>query len=331
MSRTQLVDSFGREIVNLRISVTDRCNLRCSYCIPTEDVEWLPRAEILTFEEIERFVRVVAPLGIRKLRLTGGEPLLRKGLPELVGRLVAVPGIEDVGMTTNAVGLSRLAEPLWEAGLRRLNVSLDTLDRELYRKMTRRDALDAVLEGLEAAARVGFAPIKINAVIERDKNLGEVVPLARMAREHGFVLRFIEFMPIGMGDVWSDDRVVSNAEILENLRTVGPLEPVGEPDGTGPAQRWRFADGEGEIGLIGSVTEPFCDHCNRIRITAEGKLRTCLFSIVEHDARSLLRGDGTDEEIANLVKAAVEKKEPGHKIGQADFVKPIRTMSSIGG
>jgi cyclic pyranopterin phosphate synthase len=326
-----LKDSFGREIVNLRISVTDRCNLRCSYCIPEEKVEWLPREGILSFEEIERFVRVVAPMGIRKLRLTGGEPLLRKDLPVLVERLVAVPGIADVGMTTNAVGLARLAGPLWRAGLRRLNVSLDTVDRELYRTMTRRDALAPTLEGLSAAAATGFRPIKINAVIERDKNLGEVLPLARLAREHGFVLRFIEYMPIGMGDAWQRQRVVPNAEILEVLRSIGPLEPVGEPDGTGPAQRWRWTDGGGEIGLIGSVTEPFCDHCNRIRITADGKLRTCLFSVKEHDVRGLLRGGADDAAIAELVRAAVAKKEPGHRIGQADFVKPIRTMSSIGG
>jgi cyclic pyranopterin phosphate synthase len=325
-----LVDSFGRGIVNLRISVTDRCNLRCFYCIPHEEVEWLPRAEILSFEEIERFVRVVAPLGIRKLRLTGGEPLLRKDLPKLVAKLVAVPGITDVGMTTNGVGLVRLAKPLRDAGLRRVNVSLDTLDRELYRELTRRDALDAVLEGIAAAADAGFAPIKVNAVIERDRNLSEVVPLARMAREKRLVLRFIEYMPIGMGDGWKMDKVVSNAEILTLLREIAPLEPVGV-DGTGPATRWRFTDGLGEIGLIGSVTAPFCDKCNRIRITADGKLRTCLFSVREHDVRSLLRGGAGDEAIAELVVKAVEKKEPGHKIGQKDFVKPIRTMSAIGG
>ena len=326
-----LVDSFGREIINLRISVTDRCNLRCSYCLPEEEIQWLPRAEILTFEEIERFVRVVAQLGIRKLRLTGGEPLLRRDLPELVRRLVAVPGIVDVGLTTNGTALARLAAPLREAGLRRLNVSLDTLDRELFKKMTRRDSLDAVLDGLEAAARAGFTPIKVNAVIQRDMNFGEIMPLAARARVHGFVLRFIEYMPIGAGEDWAASRVVSNSEILEILRQLGPIEPVGAPDGTGPAERWRWVDGKGEIGLIGSVTEPFCDHCNRIRITAEGKLRTCLFSVVEHDVRALLRGGADDAEIADLVVRAVAKKEPGHKIGRPDFVTPIRTMSSIGG
>jgi cyclic pyranopterin phosphate synthase len=331
MKQSLLVDSFGREIVNLRISVTDRCNLRCSYCIPDEDVTWLPRREVLTFEEIERFVRVVVPLGIRKLRVTGGEPLLRKGLPDLVERLCAIPGVDDVGMTTNGIGLATLAEPLWNAGLRRLNVSLDTLDEALFRELTRRDALDAVLAGLERASEVGFAPIKVNAVIQRDRNLSEVVPLARMARERGFVLRFIEYMPIGRGDAWSDGKVVANAEILEMLRSIAPVEPVGEPDGTGPAVRWRFTDGRGEIGLIGSVTEPFCDHCNRIRITADGKLRTCLFSIREHDVRELLRGDASEDDIAALVVAAVAKKEPGHKIGHPDFVRPARTMSSIGG
>ncbi len=326
-----LTDSFGREIVNLRISVTDRCNLRCSYCLPDENIEWLPRKEILTFEEIERLVRAVAPLGIRKLRLTGGEPLLRKGLPDLVATLVAVPGIEDVGMTTNALGLKTLARPLWEAGLRRLNVSLDTIDRELYAKMMRRDALPAVLEGLEAAIEVGFAPIKVNAVVQRDVNLDERRPLARLARDKGLVLRFIEYMPIGRGDDWNDRRVVSNAEVLEALRDIAPLEPVAEPDGIGPAQRWRWTDGAGEIGLIGSVTEPFCDHCNRIRVTAEGKLRTCLFSVREHDVRALLRAGADAEGIAALVTSAVAKKEPGHRIGRDDFEKPDRTMSSIGG
>jgi cyclic pyranopterin phosphate synthase len=318
-----LVDSFGRKIINLRISVTDRCNLRCSYCIPQEDVEWLPRMEVLTFEEITRFVRVVAGLGIRKVRLTGGEPLLRKGLADLVAM---------VGLTTNGIGLTRLARPLREAGLRRLNVSLDTLDRETFHRLTRRDEIEAVLAGLAAAADAGFHPIKINAVVQRGVNDSAILPLAEMARERGFILRFIEYMPIGMGDAWRKDVVVTNAEILEKLRTIAPLEPVGLPDGVaGPAERWRFVDGKGEIGLIGSVTEPFCDKCNRIRITADGKLRTCLFSIVEHDVRALLRGGADDAAIVDLVVRAVAKKEPGHKIGQPDFIKPIRTMSSIGG
>jgi cyclic pyranopterin phosphate synthase len=327
-----LVDSFGRKIINLRISVTDRCNLRCSYCIPQEDVEWLPRAEVLTFEEITRFVRVVAGLGIRKLRITGGEPLLRKGLADLVAMLVDIPGIEDVGMTTNGIGLTRLARPLRNAGLRRLNVSLDTLDRETFHRLTRRDEIEAVLAGLAAAADAGFHPIKINAVVQRGVNDSAILPLAEMARDRGVILRFIEYMPIGMGDAWRKDVVVTNAEILNQLRTIAPLEPVGLPDGVaGPAERWRFVDGKGEIGLIGSVTEPFCDKCNRIRITADGKLRTCLFSIVEHDVRSFLRGGADYAAIAGLVVRAVAKKEPGHKIGQPDFIKPIRTMSSIGG
>jgi cyclic pyranopterin phosphate synthase len=326
-----LTDSQGREIVNLRVSVTDRCNLRCSYCLPEEHVEWLPRREILTFEEIERFVRIVGTLGVRKLRITGGEPLLRKDLPVLVERLVKIPAIEDVGMTTNGVGLEKLAGPLRKAGLRRLNVSLDTLDRELFRRLARRDALATVLAGLATAAREGFRPIKINAVITRDKNLEEMIPLARMAREKGFILRFIEYMPIGRGDDWSDRVVVSNAEALRILGKIAPLEPIPEPDGTGPAKRYRWADGKGEIGLIGSVTEPFCDHCNRVRITAEGKLRTCLFSVKEHDVRRLLRGGAPDAKIAEFVVNAVARKEPGHKIGKDDFQKPSRTMSSIGG
>jgi cyclic pyranopterin phosphate synthase len=243
-----------------------------------------------------------------------------------------VPGIEDVGLTTNGIGLTRLARPLREAGLRRLNVSLDTLDRETFHRLTRRDEIEAVLAGLAAAADAGFHPIKINAVVQRGVNDSAILPLAEMARERGFILRFIEYMPIGMGDAWRKDVVVTNAEILEKLRTIAPLEPVGLPDGVaGPAERWRFVDGKGEIGLIGSVTEPFCDKCNRIRITADGKLRTCLFSIVEHDVRALLRGGADDAAIVDLVVRAVAKKEPGHKIGQPDFIKPIRTMSSIGG
>jgi cyclic pyranopterin phosphate synthase len=217
------------------------------------------------------------------------------------------------------------------AGLRRLNVSLDTIDRDVFRRLTRRDALDDVLEGLDAAADAGFEPIKVNAVVQRGVNDHEIVPLARLARERGFILRFIEYMPIGMGDGWTKDAVVTNAEVLERLREIGPIEPVGIPDGTGPAERWRFTDGRGEIGLIGSVTEPFCDRCNRIRITADGKLRTCLFSLVEHDVRALLRGGAADSEVADLVVNAVARKEAGHKIGRIDFVKPIRTMSSIGG
>lgn len=326
-----LVDSFGRSIVNLRVSVTDRCNLRCAYCIPDEDVEWMPRAEILTFEEITRFARVGAGLGIRKLRLTGGEPLLRKDLPELVRMLMSIPGIEDLGMTTNGVGLAFRAKALHEAGLRRLNVSLDTLDPEEFQKLTRRNALQDVLDGLSVAAEVGFHPIKVNAVILRGRNEDAILPLARLARERGFSLRFIEAMPIGRGDGWQRGHVVTNAEILERLREIAPLSPRGEPDGTGPASRWRFDDGRGEIGLIGSVTEPFCDRCNRIRITADGKLRTCLFSIVEHDVRSLLRGDASDEDIAALLREAVAKKEPGHNIGHAAFIKPPRAMNAIGG
>ncbi|MDP6529750.1 MAG: GTP 3',8-cyclase MoaA [Gemmatimonadota bacterium] len=326
-----LLDAHGRSIVNLRVSVTDRCNLRCAYCLPHENVEWIPRAEILSYEEIVRFVRVVAPLGIRKVRLTGGEPLLRKDLPDLVKRIVSVPGIEDVGMTTNGIGLDRMAEPLLRAGLRRVNVSLDTLDGGVFRELTRRDSLEAVLRGLDAALSVGFRPVKINAVIRRGINDDAILPLAGWAREKGCVLRFIEYMPIG-NDRWNADMVVTNAEILRVLSEgVGPLLPVEESAKAGPAARWRYEDGGGEVGLIGSVTEPFCGRCDRIRVTSDGKLRTCLFSTAERDLRELLREGGTDAEIADLVRKAVDRKEPGHRIGQEDFVRPDRTMSAIGG
>ncbi len=277
-----LIDSFGRVHNNLRISVTDRCNLRCTYCME-EEVVFMDRRELLTFEEITRFVRAAAPLGIDKVRLTGGEPLMRRDLARLVAMLCAVEGIRDVGITTNGILLADHAQALYDAGLRRINVSLDTLTPETFRKLTRRDGLEKVLDGIRAAKRAGFAPIKINAVSIRGVTENEVVPLARFAREHGLEMRFIEYMPIG-ADHWERGKVYFAHEILEQLaREVAPLAPVEDQDARAPAQEFAYTDGGGRVGIIASISRPFCLSCNRLRLTADGKLRNCLFSIDEAD------------------------------------------------
>ncbi len=284
-----LTDTFGRVHNNLRISVTDRCNLRCTYCMP-EEVVFLDRGELLTFEEIARFVAVAAPLGIDKVRLTGGEPLLRRDLPRLVRMLCAIPGIKDVGLTTNGLLLAQQAAALYDAGLRRINVSLDTLDPGRFREITRRDGLEAVVEGIFAAKRAGFAPVKVNAVSIRGITEHEVVPLARFAREHGLEMRFIEYMPIG-ADHWERDKVYFAHEILDQLeRHIGPLVPADDYDPRAPAMEFDYVDGGGRVGIIASVSRPFCLSCNRIRLTAEGKLRNCLFALDEVDLKPLLRG-----------------------------------------
>jgi cyclic pyranopterin phosphate synthase len=325
-----LTDTFGRRHNNLRISVTDRCNLRCTYCMP-EDVVFRDRSELLTFEEMERFVRVAAPLGIDKIRLTGGEPLMRKDLHKLVRMLVAVPGIHDVGLTTNGILLAEQAKPLFDAGLRRLNVSLDTLDPGRFRELTRRDGLDKVLAGLEAAKRAGFDPIKVNAVAIRGFAEHDVVPLARYAREHGFEVRFIEYMPIG-AEAWERDKVFFAHEILELIgREVGELVPAKDSDPTAPAADYEYRDGGGRVGMIASVSRPFCHHCNRLRLTADGKLRNCLFALDETDAKALLRSDAPPEALADLIRRSVWDKWEGHEINTAKFVKPDRTMHAIGG
>ncbi|GIX06511.1 MAG: GTP 3',8-cyclase [Candidatus Poribacteria bacterium] len=325
----RLVDRFGREVHNLRISVTDRCNFRCIYCMP-ERVQFLPREEVLTFEEIVRVVRIVQPLGIRKLRLTGGEPLVRREIEKLVAQLSAIPGIEDLAMTTNGIFLKELAQPLKKAGLTRLNVSLDSLDRETFAQLTRRDALEQVLEGIEAALEAGFVPLKVNVVAMKGITERELLDFARLAREKPLIVRFIEFMPLDGEGIWSMDRVLSREEILRRIDAVYPLEPVDER-GAEPAERFRFRDGRGEIGVIASVTHPFCHACDRIRLTAEGKLRTCLFSLKETDLRALLRGGADDETIAETILQAVWNKEPGHAINRPEFVKPERNMFQIGG
>lgn len=325
-----LIDTFGRIHNNLRISVTDRCNLRCTYCMP-EEVLFLNRKELLTFEEITRFVQVVVPLGINKVRLTGGEPLVRCDLPRLVRMLSAIDGIKDVGVTTNGILLARYAEELYQSGLRRLNVSLDTLNPDRFREITRRGGLEKVIEGIIEAKRVGFPSIKVNAVSMRGLTEDEVAPLARFAREHGVEMRFIEYMPIG-ADQWERDKVLFAHEILEILeREVCPLVPVPDADPRVPALEFEYTDGGGRVGIIASVSRPFCKQCNRIRLTAEGKLRNCLFALDEVDLKPLLRGQTDDATIADLVRRNVWNKWEGHEINTARFVKPERTMHAIGG
>ena len=341
----RLVDSFGRVHNNLRISVTDRCNLRCTYCMP-EEVVFRDKRELLTFEEIVRFVRLVVPLGIDKIRLTGGEPLLRRELPELVRMLVAIPGLRDVGLTTNGLLLAEQAAALRQAGLHRLNVSLDTLDPQRFHALTRRSGLERVLAGIEEARRVGFAPIKINAVSIRGVTEHDVVPLARWARERGLEMRFIEYMPIG-AQPWEREQVFLAHEILELLeRHVAPLVPAPDYDPRAPAQDFVYTDGGGRVGIIASVSRPFCRSCNRLRLTADGKLRHCLFALEEADIKALLRrGDdanaaaadanaaaaAADAAIVQLVRQTVWSKWEGHEINTARFIKPQRTMHAIGG
>ena len=325
-----LKDSFGRVHNNLRVSVTDRCNLRCTYCMP-EDVTFRDRSELLTFEEIAAFVRVAASLGVDKIRLTGGEPLMRKELHKLVRLIVAIPGIRDVGLTTNGILLEEQAKPLFDAGLRRLNVSLDTLDPTRFRALTRRDGVEKVLAGLTAAKRAGFDPIKMNAVAIRGFAEHDVVPLARYARDRGFELRFIEYMPIG-ADAWEREKVFFAHEILDLIGgEVGELLPA-NTDPSAPALEYNYTDGRGTVGLIASVSRPFCRNCNRIRLTADGKLRNCLFALDETDVKGLLRVPAIDEQgIANALRRSVWAKWAGHEINAATFVKPDRTMHAIGG
>jgi len=327
-----LIDTFDRVHDNLRISVTDRCNIRCFYCMPEDNVEYAPREEILSFEEIERFVRVAVSLGVNKIRITGGEPLVRKDLAVLIRKLCEIPGVKDLALTTNGVLLARQAEALYEAGLRRLNVHLDTLDRERFRQITRRDELPKVLEGLDAAQKAGFGPIKINAVAVKNLVEPDIVPLARFGRELGYEIRYIEFMPLDSQGLWSRDNVLSAGEIIETLsREISPLVEIPDRDPRAPATEYRYADGRGTVGFIASVTRPFCLNCNRIRLTADGKLRYCLFAIDETDVRGLLRKGAPDEEIAETIRANVRQKWIGHEINTTKFVAPPRPMYAIGG
>ncbi len=327
-----LFDSFGRVHTDLRVSVTDRCNIRCFYCMPLENVVFRPREELLSFEEIERFVRVVATLGVNKLRLTGGEPLVRRKLPQLVRRLAAVQGIKDLALTTNGLLLAEQAQALKEAGLHRLNVSLDTLNEATFERISQRTGLQKVLDGIFAARRAGFEKIRLNAVAIRGLSEDDLVPLAEFSRDHGFELRFIEFMPLDAERKWNNSEVLAGGAIRELLEAAfGPLEPIERDDPSQPAVDYRFADGRGRIGFINPVSQPFCGDCNRLRLTAEGQIRNCLFSTVEWDARELLRGGGTDDELRDLVRDCVAAKKQAHGIGETDFVRPERAMYQIGG
>jgi len=326
-----LQDSFGRIHNNLRISVTDRCNIRCFYCMPETDVKFVDRGEILDFEEIERFVRVAVGLGIRKLRITGGEPLVRRDLPVLVRRLAAIRGIEDMALTTNGVLLKEFAQPLFDAGLHRLNVHIDTLDRARFHQITRRDDLGRVLDGLAAAKQTGFK-IKLNAVAVKNLVEEDIVPLARYARENGFEVRYIEFMPLDAQNLWDRTKVLLADDILAQLsREISPLHPVPDPDPRAPASEYVYEDGGGTVGLIASVSRPFCLNCNRLRLTADGKLRYCLFAIEEDDVKGLMRSGADDAAIEALVRRNVAGKWIGHEINSQKFVAPPRPMYQIGG
>ena len=333
---TPLIDTYGRVHDNLRISVTDRCNIRCFYCMPEEGVKFQPREEILTFEEIERFVRVAVSLGVRKLRITGGEPLLRKDLAKLIHRLGAIEGIQDMALTTNGVLLANQAQELYDAGLRRLNVHLDTLDRERFKQITRRDDFGKVMNGIETALRIGYPVIKINAVAVKNLVEGDIVPLARFGREHGIEIRYIEFMPLDAQGIWDHDKVLLTDDMIAMLtREIGPLREIPDRDPRAPATEYEFADGQGRIGFIASVSKPFCLNCNRIRLTADGKFRYCLFAIEETDMRGLLRNGvqsrETDQAIADAIRGSVKDKWIGHQINTAKFIPPPRPMYSIGG
>ena len=325
-----LKDKFGRIHDNLRVSVTDRCNIRCFYCMPEEGVKFMAREEILSFEEIERFARIAVSLGVTKLRITGGEPLVRRELPRLLERLIRIEGVRDVALTTNAVLLEEHAQALHDAGLRRLNIHLDTLDRGRFEHITRRDDLPKVLRGIEKARQLGFQ-IKINVVAVKDLIEPDILPMALYCREHGFEPRFIEFMPLDAQHLWDRTRVLTADQILETLsREISPLIAVADADPRAPATEYRYADGRGTVGLIASVTKPFCLNCNRLRLTSEGKIRYCLFAIEETDVRPLLR-HGSDDEIAALIRANVEAKWLGHEINSSAFIPPPRPMYSIGG
>jgi cyclic pyranopterin phosphate synthase len=325
-----LIDGFGRLHDSLRVSVTDRCNIRCFYCMPDGLVAFEPRENLLSFEEIERFVQIAASLGVSKIRLTGGEPLVRRDLAVLVRKLARIPGIHDLALTTNAVLLAAHAESLYDAGLRRLNVHLDTLDRAKFRHITRRDDLPKVLEGLRVAKEAGFQ-IKINIVAVKNLIEPDLVPMAHFCREEGFEPRFIEFMPLDSQHLWDRAKVLTADEIIRTLsEQVAPLEEIADRDRRAPATEYRWADGKGRVGLIASVTRPFCLNCNRLRLTADGKLRYCLFAVEETDVRGLLR-TGADAEIAAAVRANVADKWLGHEINSQRFVPPPRPMYSIGG
>jgi GTP 3',8-cyclase len=323
-----LSDSYGRVHRDLRISVTDRCNFRCAYCMPEEGMVWRDRDELLTFEEIERLARLfVGRYGIDSIRLTGGEPLVRAGLPILVAKLADLGA--DLALTTNGATLRAQAAHLADAGLRRINISLDTLRRDRFIELTRRDELHRVLDGIDAALEAGLHPVKINVVLMKGINDDEVVELAQWGRDLGVHVRFIEFMPLDGDDRWSRDIVVPQADIIRRIDEVLPLEPIVR--GHEPAERFRYLDGGGDVGVIASITQPFCDTCDRVRLTADGQLRACLFAVEETDLRALLRGGASDDEVAAAIERTVAGKWAGHMIQRVEFIRPSRSMSEIGG
>jgi cyclic pyranopterin phosphate synthase len=346
-----LIDSQGRVLRDLRVSITDRCNFRCLYCLPETEAaqnfyrghwahmpnsapivqQWVPKAHILSFEEIERVVRLAVSLGIQKVRLTGGEPLLRQNVEDLVARIARIPGITDLAMTTNGFLFPPKAQALHAAGLRRISFSLDSLTGDNFKKITGRAGLEEVLASIKLAQSLGLHPVKVNAVVIRGLNDHEIEALASFAREHDLSLRFIEFMPLDSARAWLKEMVVPGHEVLARLQARFDLRPVVADNPSATAKRWSFPDGRGEIGIIAPVSEPFCGHCNRIRLTADGKIRTCLFSVTEHDLRSQLRADASDEALAEWLKGVVWQKEARHHIGEPDFVPPPRSMSCIGG
>jgi GTP 3',8-cyclase len=334
MGAVDLVDPFGRVVRDLRISVTDRCNFRCTYCMPEEGMQWLPREEVLTFEEIERVSRLmVERYGVDSIRLTGGEPTVRAHLPVLVAKLAALGTHRhpvDLALTTNGATLRLIGDQLRAAGLDRINISLDTLDRDRFVEMTRRDELDRVLDGIDAAIEVGFDPVKINTVVQRGINDDELVALATFGRERGVEVRFIEFMPLDASGGWTNRSVVGQDEIVATIDAVYPMEQL-PARGAAPADRWRYLDGQGTVGVIPSVTKPFCGECDRVRLTADGQFRTCLFATDEFDLRRAMRMGETDDQLADRIVRAVGTKWAGHRIGQVDFVRPGRSMSQIGG
>jgi cyclic pyranopterin phosphate synthase len=328
---TSLIDTQGRVVRDLRISVTDRCNLRCVYCMPAEGMPWLPKGDLLTYEELTRFARVCLALGVTGIRLTGGEPTVRADLPVLVRMLNSLAPDLDLSLTTNALKLAAMAGELRDAGLKRVNVSLDTLDPRRFHQIARRDRFHEVIAGLEAARRAGLSPIKVNAVLMRGFNEDEVVPLAGWAREHDYQLRFIEWMPLDFGHTWERGKLVPAAEIIARLDEAFPLVPAHVTDPGAPATLYHYRDGGGSVGVIASVSRPFCGHCDRIRLTAEGQIRTCLFALKEHDFRGAMRAGAGDETVAEMLRAAVWRKEPGHLINSPYFRQPERGMSAIGG
>ena len=349
-----LQDTHNRTVRDLRVSITDRCNFRCAYCLPeTEEAAnffrsnratgnatkqetklgypWKPKSQILTLEEITRVIRIASSLGVNKVRITGGEPLLRRNVETLVDDIAALGTISDLSLTSNGTHFPRLAKRLKEAGLSRITLSLDSLDRDNFRKITGRDGLDDVLESIRLAKSLGLTPVKVNAVIIRDLNDHEIEDLAKFAIQEQIVMRMIEFMPLDSGRAWQRDHVVPGEEIIQRIKACFPLTALPSQHPAETANRWSLGEGDAEIGIIAPVTQPFCGQCNRIRLTADGNIRTCLFSVHEHDLKPLLRGEATDDELAAELQRIVWKKETGHQIGQPGFVQPERSMSGIGG